>query len=139
MHNTVSLKLPAKEHYFTIISDTLETIATDIHFSRQAREALREALHELFENAARHAYPSVEGPVEVVYHPFSYGLRIDVHDWGVPMAADKYNTVPIDLKEDKGFNRIYKLVDRFEYQNLGKNGKKFSIIKYLPHQLSKKK
>ncbi len=133
MHESVVLRVPSKASYFEIIRFAVESVAKDIHFAVADRDALIDALGELYANAITHAYPSGTGVIEVVLHPFDYGIRIDVHDWGMPMAADKYAAVPIDLTEDKGFNRIYKLVDLFEYKNLGKNGKKFSIIKYLPY------
>jgi len=119
--------------YFPIVEKTLHHIATMIHFEKEEIRSLTEATKELFTNAVTHAYHDHEGLVEIVFHPFSYGIRIDVHDWGVPMAADKYSSVPIKLEKEHGFNRIYKLVDQFDYKNLGKNGKKFSIIKYLKH------
>ncbi len=135
MHDSVQIRLPSKSHYFEIVRFAIEEIAkAEIHFDAREREALIEATQELFDNAITHAYGDRIGVIEISLHPFSYGIRVDVHDWGMPMAADKYAAVPLDLKEDKGFNRIYKLVDLFEYQNLGKNGKKFSIIKYLPYE-----
>jgi N-acetylglutamate synthase-like GNAT family acetyltransferase len=66
-------------------------------------------------------------------HPFKTGLRIDIHDWGIPMSYKKHTSVPIDKDASSGFNRIYDLVDTFEYHNLGKEGKKFVIIKYASH------
>ena len=133
MKNTVLLKVPANKFFFNIIRSTIVDLARNIHFSPEETDALIDATQELFFNALIHAYQGKEGFIELVFHSFDYGLRIDVHDWGMPMAPSKYSSVPIDLPNDKGFNKIYKLVDRFEYFNLGKNGKKFSIIKYLNH------
>ena len=135
MNNAVILKLPSEERYFTIISTTVKELARDIHFSDEDAKALIEAVHELFINAIEHAYPNQKGVIETEIHPFGYGMRVNIHDWGMPMAADKYSSVPIDLNKDEGFNRIYKLVDRFEYANLGKNGKIFSVIKYAKHNM----
>jgi len=43
----------------------------------------------------------------------------------------------IEHKGDKGFKHIYDLVDRFHYKNLGRKGKKFSIVKHtsIPSRL----
>lgn len=133
MKNSVLLKIPANKSFFNIIKSTITHLSQDIHFSQKGTDALISATQELFSNALIHAYQGKDGFVEIVFHSFAYGLRIDVHDWGMPMAPFKYSSVPIDLPNDEGFNKIYKLVDRFEYFNLGKNGKKFSIIKYLNH------
>ncbi len=135
MNKSLFLKVPSNNHYFTIIEKTIKELAKDIHFSDRETTALIQATHELFTNAVIHAYPEKEGVIELVFHPFDYGIRIDVHDWGMPMSADKYSSVPIHLNKENGFNRVYQLVDQFEYTNLGKNGKKFSIIKYVKHHM----
>ncbi len=135
MKHTILLKVPAIESYFNLVSNTIVSLSKDLHFSQIQTKQIINAIYELFLNAITHAYSQQEGLIEIVFHPFDYGLRIDVHDWGMPMESTKYSSVPINLSEDKGFNRVYKLVDKFEYVNLGKNGKKFSIIKYLkPYQ-----
>ncbi len=134
MKNSVIIKTPCKKHYFDLIRFAIESMAKDIHFAKKESKELIDAAYELFENAITHAYGNKEGIIEVELHSFDYGLRIDIHDWGTPMAANKYASVPIDLQADKGFNRIYKLVDLFEYKNLGKDGKKFSIIKYFHYK-----
>ena len=51
------------------------------------------------------------------------------------MSYKKHTSVPIKREAPHGFKRIYDLVDVFEYQNLGKEGKKFVIIKYASHPL----
>ncbi len=135
MNKSVLVRIPAQEQRFSIARFAIESIAEELHMEPLSYNNLIEATHELFTNAITHAYGNREGVVEVGIHPFAYGIRIDVHDWGLPMAQDKYAAVPLDLREDKGFNRIYKLVDRFEYVNLGKNGKKFSLIKYLSNDI----
>ena len=134
MHESVLIKVPSEESYFKIIRYAVEQLAHSLHFHYTDTEDLIEAVRELFDNTITHAYKDQTGIVEVAIHPFAYGIRVDLHDWGLPMAADKYAAVPIDLHADKGFNRVYKLVDLFEYNNLGKNGKKFSVIKYLPYE-----
>ncbi len=134
MHNTILLKVPSQKRYFNIIESTIRELVKEIHFSTDEIKELIEATDELFTNAVIHAYPHQTGVIELEFHIFNYGIRIDVHDWGMPMAIDKYSSVPIiDEKKDEGFNRIYKNVNKFEYKNLGKNGKIFSIIKYIKH------
>ncbi|RUM63198.1 MAG: hypothetical protein DSZ05_08910 [Sulfurospirillum sp.] len=137
MNSAVVLKVPSEERYFHIVKSAIDDLVCDIHFSDSDKNALTDATYELFQNTIIHAYPDQKGIVELEFHPFDYGMRINIHDWGMPMAADKYSSVPINLHKDEGFNRIYKLVDRFEYANLGKNGKIFSILKYAKHEMHK--
>ncbi len=131
MTNSVLIKVPSKKDYFEIISFSIKTMAKNIRMKKSDTKRLVEAANELFKNAITHAYGDASGVVQTQIHSFASGLRIDMQDWGMPMTADKYSSVPINLEEERGFNKIYKLVDLFEYKNLGKNGKKFSIIKYL--------
>ena len=130
MRNSITLKIPSDLHYFDLIKSTIEKLASMVNFSTQDEKAMVDATKELVENAIIHAYKDHSGFIEISFHIFDYGLRIDVRDWGFPMSPKKQTAVPIDLKENKGFNRVYNLVDTFEYLNLGKEGKKFTIIKY---------
>ncbi len=133
MKNSVILKIPSEREYFPIVNLTIDEMAKKVGFSEEKIKEIEEAVKELMENAIIHAYKNGEGIIEIDITSFENGLRIDVRDWGEPLAEIKTKAVPINLKEDKGFNRIYKLTDKFEYFNLGKDGKKFSVIKFLPH------
>jgi len=55
------------------------------------------------------------------------------------MSYKKHRSVPLGKDDSGGFNRVYQLVDAFEYHNLGKEGKKFVIIKYASHPLHTQK
>ncbi len=131
MKNSVIIKIPSKMEYFIIVKKAIEEIAKKSNFTKENIENIIEAVKELVENAIKHAYKLNEGVIEVDIIEFENGLRIDIRDWGEPMSWIKTRAVPINLKEDKGFNRVYKLVDQFEFYNLGKEGKKFSIIKFI--------
>ncbi len=138
MKNSVILKIPSDREYFPIVTLAVGEMAKKRGLEKRKREEIKEAVKELMENAIIHAYKTNEGIIEVDITSFENGLRIDVRDWGEPLAEIKTRAVPINLKEDKGFNRVYKLTDNFEYFNLGKEGKKFSVIKFLPHPHPKK-
>ncbi len=138
MHESIVLKIPSKESYFRLVKDAIRDIGDISTFTRQDTEAVTEAARELVSNAIEHAYPQKRGYIEVSIHPFETGVRIDVHDWGVPMSGKKLLSVPLDPNASPGFNRIYALVDRFEYKNLGKEGKKFIILKYASRLPQKK-
>lgn len=129
MQNSVTLKVPAQKRYFSVVRATLKSIAKDFKLSKSLRINLKRALYELFENAIEHGYKDSAGFIEIEFHTFNYGVRVDIRDWGVPMSIKRQISVPID-SSNSGFNRIYQLVDKFEYKNLGKDGKLFSIVKY---------
>jgi N-acetylglutamate synthase-like GNAT family acetyltransferase/anti-sigma regulatory factor (Ser/Thr protein kinase) len=112
-----------------VILDTCETLP----LTQSDTQALLDSMEELIHNAVIHAYKGERGYIEIALHPFKTGLRIDVHDWGIPMSHKKHKSVPLEKDASLGFNRIYDLVDAFEYHNLGKEGKKFVIIKYASH------
>lgn len=135
MQNSIVLKIPSNIDYFDLVQATIQKLSSQILFSKQDQKAMIEAARELVENSIIHGYKEHVGFIEITFHPFELGLRIDLRDWGLPMSPKKQTSVPIDLKEDKGFNRIYNLTDSFEYLNLGKEGKKFTIIKYSSHPL----
>ncbi len=131
MENSVVIRIPSNEKYFSLIEYSIKKIAMDLGFEEERIIELKEAVYELLDNVLKHAYKFQKGIIEVDITEFASGIRVDVRDWGEPMASIKTRAVPINLKEDRGFNRIYKLVDQFEFFNLGKEGKKFSVIKFL--------
>jgi len=108
-------------------------MCTILALTQKDLNALITSTEELIRNAVSHAYKDEKGYIEISLHPFRTGVRIDVHDWGMPMSYGKHNAVPLQREVSHGFKRIYDLVDVFEYHNLGKDGKKFVIIKYVSH------
>ena len=87
-------------------------------------------------NAITHAYPNREGVIRIDITTFSHGIRIDIRDWGMPMAKSKFVAAASGKTSKTGFDRVRKLVDDFHYKNLGKEGKVFTIIKRAPLPLS---
>ena len=133
MKKSIMIKIPSQREYFSIVRSALKDIGSKVGFDEEEKKEIIEAVRELVENSIVHAYKMHEGIIEIDITSFDNGMRVDVRDWGEPISHLKPRAVPINLKEDKGFNRIYKLTDQFEYFNLGKDGKKFSIIKFLSH------
>jgi N-acetylglutamate synthase-like GNAT family acetyltransferase/anti-sigma regulatory factor (Ser/Thr protein kinase) len=138
MHESIVLKIPGNIQCMKMIKDVIRDTCETLSLTQDDIQALIDSVEELIHNAITHAYKGEHGEIEVSLHPFKTGLRIDVHDWGIPMSYKKHQSVPIDKDASLGFNRIYKLVDIFEYHNLGKEGKKFVIIKYISDPLHTK-
>ncbi len=133
MHESIVLKIPSNIQCMDMVKDVIRNTCKTLPLTQDDTQALLSSMEELIHNAITHAYKGEHGEIEISLHPFKTGLRIDVHDWGIPMSHKKHKSVPIDKEDSAGFNRIYDLVDTFEYYNLGKEGKKFVIIKYASH------
>lgn len=139
MNESIVLKIPADPQCIKMVKDVTLDVCETLPLTQNDIEALLSSVEELIHNAIIHAYKDEQGYIEVSLYPFKTGLRIDVHDWGIPMSYKKHQSVPLDKNASLGFNRIYALVDLFEYHNLGKEGKKFIIIKYASHPLHTQK
>jgi len=133
MHESIVLKIPSNIACMSLVEHVITDMCTILSLTQKDLDALITSTEELIRNAVAHAYKDEKGYIEISLHPFRTGVRIDVHDWGIPMSYGKHNAVPLQREVSHGFNRIYDLVDVFEYHNLGKDGKKFVIIKYASH------
>lgn len=93
-------------------------------------EPIKEALGILLDNISKHAYEkSYEIELRVHFYIFSCELRIEVKDAGLPFDFTPYLSQNLDqkYKHHTGLYRIYELVDKFEYHDLGKKGKCLSL------------
>jgi len=133
MSESIVLKIPGNIKYMKMIRDIIRDTSETLPLTKDDIQALLDSVEELVQNAITHAYKGEHGYIEISLYPFRTGMRIDVHDWGIPMSYRKHQSVPVKKDLSLGFNRIYELVDRFEYYNLGKEGKKFVIIKYASY------
>jgi anti-sigma regulatory factor (Ser/Thr protein kinase) len=94
-------------------------------------EPVKEALQILLHNVIEHAFEqSYEIDLRVRFLVQSCELRIEVEDNGLPFDFTPYLSQELIQKyeQHKGLYRVYQLVDRFEYEHLGKNGKRLSLI-----------
>lgn len=139
MHESIVLKIPSDIQCMKMVKDVIRDTCETLPLTQNDTQALLGSVEELVHNAITHAYKDEHGYIEISLHPFKTGLRIDVHDWGIPMSYKKHKSVPIEKEASAGFNRIYDLMDVFEYHNLGKEGKKFVIIKYASYPLHTQK
>jgi anti-sigma regulatory factor (Ser/Thr protein kinase) len=97
-------------------------------------EPVKEALQILLNNVIEHAFEQpFEIDLRVRFLVQSCELRIDVEDNGLPFDFTPYLSQKLTQKYEHqtGLYRIYQLVDRFEYEHLGKNGKRLSLIQYF--------
>ncbi len=136
MKNSISLKIPSDLNNCPIVLAVIANLCKKVKFSEDSCGELTKATRALVHNAVRHAYPREDGLIEISLHTFSNGIRIDVRDWGVPMAKSNFTPTDQNTPADRGFKLIQRLVDNFHYKNLGREGKVFTIIKRTPLSLS---
>jgi len=97
-------------------------------------DPIKEALDILLDNVIQHAYEkSYEIDLSVHFQIESCQLRIDVEDRGLPFDFIPFLSQELDQRytQHKGLYRVYELVDKFEYLDLGKKGKCLSITQEL--------
>ncbi|BCD67765.1 GNAT family N-acetyltransferase [Nitratiruptor sp. YY09-18] len=136
MKNRFTIKLYNDLSFWKPVRSFYEELCTLVDFPVKERLELADAFYELFENAVVHAYEGEDGEIKITFEIFENGMKIDVHDFGIPIDPKIVQSVPLNLKEkQKGLNRVYQLVDGLKFHNLGLKGKKFSILKLLPVQL----
>ncbi|MEA3456045.1 MAG: GNAT family N-acetyltransferase [Campylobacterota bacterium] len=136
MKNSITLKIPNELGNCPIVVATISTFCKKVKFGKGSCKELINAAKLLIHNAVIHAYPDQEGWIEISLHSFGHGIRIDVRDWGVPMAKSTFASPDSNQYTETGFDLVHKLVDSFHYKNLGKKGKVFTIIKRTSFPLS---
>ncbi len=136
MKNSIILKIPSELGNCPIVVATISTFCKKVNFGKSGCKELIEATKLLVHNAIIHAYPGQEGWIEIALHTFGHGVRVDIRDWGVPMAKSTFTLPDPDRPKETGFDLIHGFVDDFRYKNLGKEGKIFTIIKRTTLPLS---
>ena len=78
MKNIISIKIPNLFEHYPIIRNTLYHLTS--RFSTHDIRNLDKALQELVQNSIIHSYKDRDGVIEVVFHLFLHGIRVDVID-----------------------------------------------------------
>jgi len=130
MKRNITLSIPSDARFIPLALQTVES-AVRIAGLDEGVESLLRACRELLENAVRYAYPrGMEGliDVDVLFQP--HGVRVTVHDMGLPFNFDHY----MSSREHGrgGLRRITDYVDELHFSNQGRGGKSFTIFKAFP-------
>jgi anti-sigma regulatory factor (Ser/Thr protein kinase) len=128
MRDLIEIRLTGKQH-FELLKFTYGHLRTLLPLNRP--EQLSEAINQLLENVVEHAFEKVEHmDVTVRFIITARQLQIDVEDSGLPFDFTPFMSEAVDhtTQHDKGFFRIYDLVDRFWFTVLENRGKRFSVI-----------
>src|SRR5947209_15061038 len=90
MQTSISLRAPAIGAAPELAAGFLDSVAALARLEREDAEALRTASERLVRFALEHAYPAgATGDVAVEAHLFDGGVRVDVHDWGLPLELER--------------------------------------------------
>ncbi len=137
MQSTISLRAPNIGPAPELAVGFVDSVCSLVGLGESDAEALRRATDGLVRFALQHAYPEgVEGDIAVEAHVFDGGIRIDVHDWGLPLELERHRTAE-GSHDASAFEApdldLEHLVDEVSFHNLGRDGKLFSIVKHCEH------
>ncbi|MEJ2468515.1 MAG: ATP-binding protein, partial [Campylobacterales bacterium] len=128
MRDLIEIRLTSTRH-FALLKYTCSHLRKLLPLDRP--EQLSEAIEQLLENVVEHAYEKIENmDVTVRFTITPRQLQIDVEDSGLPFDFTPFMSEAVDrtAQHEKGFYRIYDLVDRFWFTMLENRGKRFSVI-----------
>jgi serine/threonine-protein kinase RsbW len=137
MAGTISLRAPNIGPARDLASGFVESVARLAGIGDADARALTQATTRLVDFALEHSYPpGADGEIAVEAHLFDGGVRIDVHDWGLPLELQRVRAEtashlvsPLTIA---GVD-LDGLVDEVSFQNLAQDGKLFSIVKHCVH------
>jgi anti-sigma regulatory factor (Ser/Thr protein kinase) len=137
MQATISLRAPAIGAAPELAVGFVDSVAALAKVERDDAEALRIAVERLVHFALEHAYPEgTTGDLAVEAHLFDGGIRLDVHDWGLPLELERSRSETGDHEATDlrlpGLD-LTGLVDEAAFHNLGREGKLFSVVKHCAH------
>lgn len=139
MRDLIEIRLTNAQH-FILLKQAYRYVRDLLPLHRP--EALSEAIDQLLENIVEHAYEKVENmDVTVRFTVTPRQLQIDIEDSGLPFDFTPFMHEAVDhtTQHEKGFYRVYDLVDRFWFTMLENQGKRFSIIQAFTHNYDVKK
>lgn len=130
MAGAISLRVPNAAESPPLVEAFVEAVVRLAGFRSEDAEAVTRAAGELARFALEHAYPpGADGELAVEVHLFDGGIRIDVHDWGLPFELERHRAPGLELPAPE----LAGLVDEVGFRSLGRDGKLFTIVKYAPH------
>ncbi len=129
MKQTVSMTIPSDKRYIPLCMDTIAKSLEIAKIEREDALHIAAAARELLFNAVTHAYPkNMTGTIDVDIGFLPHGIRISVHDMGLPFDFEGY----MSSQSEGGLKRAREYVDELRFTNLGKRGKAFTIFKAHP-------
>jgi serine/threonine-protein kinase RsbW len=116
MTELVRISFPAKPDYLLLARLALAGIARDVRVSDELLADLKLAVTEACGNAVRHAYPSGDGSVTVLYAYDGETFAMIVEDQGIGVGDTSAAPGPIRGDGGMGMSIIRTIVDDVEVE-----------------------
>lgn len=137
MRATISLRAPAIGGAPDLAVGFVDSVTAVAGVERADADALRVAAERLVRFTLEHGYPEgTAGDLAVEAHLFDGGIRLDVHDWGLPLEVERaraetgrHQSAALEVP---GLD-LSGLVDEESFHSLGRDGKLFSVVKHCAH------
>ena len=135
------LVVPNNLLYLSAIQSFASEVAGKLGFPKHDIDKIQLALEECVINVIEHSFePGEKATYEIIFECMPDGLKIRIKDKGLPFASNAVPeyTLPVDLDRTPisglGSFLMKKSVDEVVFHNLGRDGKEFQLIKYLPYR-----
>jgi hypothetical protein len=132
MADHVRLAVPSEPASLTLVECLAERWCTALDIPRAESARLVELVGDVVRFTLEHAYPDdPSGQIEVALDVVGTDVRVDVHDWGLPLASGggELGSLPVGLAE------LSTRVEDLRLLNLGADGKRISFHVGVSHVL----
>jgi len=136
-----SIKVPNRLDYISIIQNYTKDVATKYNLDPKSIQQVEVAVEEAATNVVKHAFHiNKKNEYNIICQKEPDRVVIRIRDKGIPFdptQLSEYNPdTPLTERTAAGLGSflIRKMVDLYEYNNLGKDGKETVLIKYLSQE-----
>lgn len=132
------IRIPSSQNYAPVAAGFVAEIAKMTGFGPPDVQQIEKGIHLAFTAIVEYSFePSENELVELSCERIPEGLKIVIHDWGLPFDGDLSalsgsNIVPEDTSS-LGY-QIFQLqdyLDELQFHNLGRDGKEIVLIKHI--------
>jgi GNAT superfamily N-acetyltransferase len=132
MSGRVRVTVSSEERSLGVVDAVVDRFAANAGIDGDEAGGLRALVHDAVEFSLTHAYPDdPTGEIEVTLDVAERAVRVDVHDWGRPLAAGGGGLG----KLPPGLAQLDERSDDLRLINLGADGKRISFTRRVAHTL----
>lgn len=132
------LCLPNNLEYLPVALGFVCNFAQCAGFGGAVLKRIELAAEEAVSNVIKHAFaPDEAANFDITCSRIAGGMEICIHDKGIPwdptLEEDYHPDADLEKQSGRGLGGflIRQLMDRYEFSNLGRNGKQTRLVKYL--------
>ena len=140
-HDLCRLTIPNQMEYLAVALGFVRTVAEQAGFADVDRHRIELAVEEAVSNVIEHAFtPDEAAHFDVTCRKIASGLEICICDKGIPwdptLEDDYRPDADLETQTGRGLGGflIRKLMDEYQFSNLGREGKQTRLVKYLDTQ-----